>query len=496
MNNINITRRNFVKGMIIAGVTVYVAAPFSKAFAELFENNVLQSPNWDPKTRMIRNRLDAHTKITGKKIFAIDIRAKDMPHWPQKQAYAFLIRSTIADRVYQGIDLSILEKQQLMPDKLVTAKNLKDDKLVLPEFFGDDLLLPEGQTPAYLGQAVALLIYEDFDRFKFAKDSIQFRDDVVVYGEETGFLERDPWATYRGVRIGGDTPYSPDVYSAMKYSSISRLGYKKYVPFWPKGEEGGTMKEEGDYYAEQLHKELDNPPEDWLVLDRKFFSQSTDPCAMEPCNSNGWYDADTETLHFVVADQSAGGVYAHIVDFVAGSRFKFKRLILHPCSTVGYGGKGGAIEPMFGVVASLYSGGVPVRFANDRYEQFQSGIKRHSIEMDYRLAVNKKTHKIESFIANCVANGGGRCNYTPGVVAVGAMGGIGRAATQHHVCHIHQHPHQIIAGVGRGRSQGACAETGGQDQGSKPTERNGHLRTPRMTPRRRRGDGSTMPRPR
>jgi hypothetical protein len=33
------------------------------------------------------------------------------------------------------------------------------------------MLLPAGKTPAYLGQAVAILIYRDFARFRFAKAS-------------------------------------------------------------------------------------------------------------------------------------------------------------------------------------------------------------------------------------------------------------------------------------------------------------------------------------
>ncbi|MBS7825043.1 xanthine dehydrogenase family protein molybdopterin-binding subunit [Wohlfahrtiimonas chitiniclastica] len=422
MKESGFSRRSFLKCLMVAGVSVYIAKPFSKAHAALFEENILQSPNWDPKTRRIKNRLDAFAKVTGQKVFAFDIRARDMPHWPQQQAHAFLLRATSADHIYKGIDLTILEQQGLMPDTLLTAEDLEQDGVKLPEFFGDDMLLPKGKTPAYIGQAVAMLIYNDFDRFRFAKNAVQFRTDVIIYGEKTGFLERNPWSTYRGVRIGAKNPYDRDIYSAMEYTTISPLGFRKYIPFWPEGKKGGNLEQTGIYYAEQLAKEMKHPPEDWLILDREFYSQSIDVCAMEPCNSNGWYDEKNEALHFVVADQSAMDVSKHIIELVNQSHFKFKKLFLHPCSTVGYGSKGGAIEPMFGVVASLYGKGLPVRFANDRYEQFQSGIKRHAFDMHFQLAVNKKTHKIESFIGNFIANGGGRCNYTPGVVAVGSTG--------------------------------------------------------------------------
>ena len=421
MGQSRFSRRDFLKTMVIGGVTVYIAAPFSFAHAALFNNGILEPASWDKKDHRIRHRLDAFAKVTGEKVFAFDIRAKDMPNWPEQQAYAFVLRVTEADKKYEGFDLSLLEKNQLLPDKVVTAEILEADSVKLPSFFGDDLLLPKGKTPGYLGQAVALFIYNDFARYRFAKEMLQFREDIIQYGEYTGFLERDPWSTYRGVRIGGNDPFDPDVYSAMEYSAISKEGYRKYIPFWPEANKGGNMDERGMYYAEHLASEFKNPPEDWLILDREIFSQSIDASAMEPCSSNGWYDAKTSSLHFVVADQSVMDVKKHIIQLVTSSKYPLKNFYLHPCSTVGYGTKGGAIEPMFGVVATLYSH-LPVRFANNRYEQFQSGIKRHAFNMRYQLAVDKKNGKIASFIGHFTANGGGRCNYTPGVVAVGATG--------------------------------------------------------------------------
>lgn len=414
------SRRDFLKKMVIAGVTVYIAAPFSKAFADLFENNILQSPNWDPVTKQVKGRLDAFAKITGEKVFAFDIRAKDMPHWPQEQSYAMVLRVTQADKKYEGFDLSVLEKIELMPDKIVTEEDLVRDKVKLPQFFGDDFLLPKGKTPAYLGQEVAILIYNDFIRYKFAKETLQFRDDIIIYGENTGYLKMDPWSAFRCVRVGAENPNDPDVYSAMEYNTIEPLGYKKRTPYWPVGKKGGNLAQDGILLAEGLAKEMDSPPDDWLVLDREFFSQSIDMCAMEPDNCNAWYDAKTESLHVVMGIQTPPQVAGSIVDIISKSKFKFKQLFFHPCTTVGYGTKARAMLPLLGIVATLYGDGKPVRLANNRYENFQSSIKRHPFDMKYRLAINKRTNKIASFIAQCTLNGGGRCNYTPGVAIVGA----------------------------------------------------------------------------
>lgn len=419
--NTQLSRRSFLKTVVIGGVTVYVAAPFSQAFAALFEDNILQAPAWDAKSRSIQYRTDALAKVTGEKVFSFDVRAKDMPHWPQQQAHAMLLRVTEADKIYEGFDLTRLENG-LMPDRIVTAEDLKKDGISFPEFFGDDMLLPVGQTPQYLGQAVALFIFNDFARFKFAKDALKFQNDIIKWGEFTGPVERNPWGTYRGVRIGQSDPYAPDIYSSLKDVTISPASFKKRLPVWPEGKEGGKLDQEGMYYAEQLATEIKNPPEDWVVFDRMFYSQSIDTCAMEPNNSNGWYDPKEEALHLVVAAQSPFEVMNSLLEVVGRSTFKMKKLFLHPCFTVGYGSKDHGPEPIYGAMASLYGNGLPVRLANDRYEQFQSALKRHAFDMHFQMAVNKKTHKIESFIGKFLGNGGGRCNFTPGVMIVGATG--------------------------------------------------------------------------
>lgn len=149
----------------------------------------------------MRFRIDGRAKVMGQKVFARDIRAVDMPHWPQKQAHAFILRVTKADRLFEGVDLSLLG-DDLQPDRLVTAEDLARDGLAFPAFYGDDMLLPSGKTPAYLGQAVAILIYHDFARFRFAKDKLKFREETIKYGAVTGPLERDPWGSFRYVRVG------------------------------------------------------------------------------------------------------------------------------------------------------------------------------------------------------------------------------------------------------------------------------------------------------
>ncbi|OON41381.1 aldehyde oxidase [Izhakiella australiensis] len=419
MSNINSSRRRFLKGAVIAGVAVYLAPLHSRAYAALFEDKILQLPDWDADKKRIRLRIDGRAKVTGKKVFARDIRAADMPHWPQKQAHAFIVRTTRADRLFTGINLELLA-DDLQPDRLVTADDLARDGLAFPAFYGDDMLLPTGKTPAYLGQAVAILIYHDFARFRFAKDRLKFKDEVINYGAETGPLARDPWGTFRFVRVGGASPFDDDHFSSLKDTPIFPSAMKKHLPVWPQGKEGGKLDQQGMYYAATIADELQQPPADWLVMSRRYTTQSIDTAALEPDNANGWFDRAAGVLHMVVPTQSPQELAEGMPQMLGSSRHPVKQLILHPCYTVGYGSKDHCNFPYYGAVAALYGDGYPVRLANDRYEQFQTGLKRHAFNLNYTIAVDKRSGEMQSFFGEMTANGGGRSNFTPSVSMVGA----------------------------------------------------------------------------
>jgi len=419
MKNVELSRRSFLKAGMVAGVAVYVAPLGGKAFAALFEEKILTPVPWDPRTGQARFRIDGTAKVTGAKVFARDVRARDMPHWPQQQAHALLLRTTRTDRLFDGIDLSLLGAD-LKPDRIVTAEDLARDGVAFPGFYGADMLLPAGKQPAYLGHAVALLVFQDFARFRFAKDALQFKDGVIRYGAAVPPMERDPWGTFRFVRVGGATSDDDDAFSSLKNAPVFPSMMRKQQPVWPDGVEHGKLGEQGMYYAGKIKAELDAPPADWLVLERDYNTQSIDTAALEPDNANCWYDADKQELHMVVPTQSPQEVIDSAVEMVKTSKYPLKKLFLHPCYTVGYGSKDHYNFPFYGVMAALYGDGKAVRLANDRYEQFQSSIKRHSFRMKYRIAVDRKSGMLQSFQGTFEANGGGRCNFSPSVAMVAA----------------------------------------------------------------------------
>jgi CO/xanthine dehydrogenase Mo-binding subunit len=412
------SRRQVLRASMIGGIAVYLAPLGSGAFASLFEDQLLTRPDWNSRDGALKYRIDGTSKVTGEKVFARDVRARDMPHWPQQQSHALALRATLADRSYTGFDLSMLGPD-LAPERVVTAADLLRDGLAFPDFYGEDMLLPAGKTPAYLGQAVAILIYHDFARFRFAKAKLQFNDAVVRYGAVTGPLQRDPWGASRFVRVGGKTPYDEDAFSPFKQAPVSP-SFDKHEPVWPQPAPDGDVDAQGMYYAKSIDDELARPPVDWLVLTRDYATQSGDTAALEPDNANGWYDPDKQELHLVVATQSPQEVAEGAATMLQTSRIGLKRLFLHPCFTVGYGSKDHCPMPYYGLVAAVYSDGRPVRLANDRFEQFQTGLKRHQFSTRYTVAVERRTGLLQSFQAGIVSNGGGRANASVDVTMVGA----------------------------------------------------------------------------
>lgn len=414
-----LSRRDFLKCSVVAGISVYIAAPGSAALAALFENERSRPLPWDATTGRIRYRTDAAAKVTGEKVFSFDMRGRDLPGWPDMQAHAMLLRVTQANHVFAGFDLSILGSA-LKPDRIVTAADLQRDGVQFPPFYGEDMLLPEGKTPAYLGQAVALLVWHDFARFRAAKSALKFRNDLIQWGICTNPLERDPWAAFRYVRVGGASAYDDDVYSSLKDTPLFPQGFSRKRPQWPQANPRGGLDAQGAAYAAQIAADLDSPTAGTLVLEREYFSQSIDTAALEPDNGNAWLDAANATLHLVSATQSPQEVAEAGARMLAGSGLHVQRLVLHPCYTVGYGSKDHSPFPFYALMAGLYGDGRPVRLANDRYEQFQSSLKRHSFRILYRIAVDRSSGKFRIFQGDMVGDGGGRQNFSPSVCLVAA----------------------------------------------------------------------------
>src|SRR6516164_1001131 len=180
-----LSRREFVKWSTATGITVALSrlAPAQEeAFAA--RETMPGAGRWNPAVGG-KGRIDGVAKVAGAKLYASDFRAADLPGWPADTAHALLVRAADATHTYAGLELARLSRVA-KPAAVVTAAEVERIGARAPEFYKDsDLFCSVGKTPSYLGQPVALLIFESFDVFDKAR--LALRDgDFLRYGAETG----------------------------------------------------------------------------------------------------------------------------------------------------------------------------------------------------------------------------------------------------------------------------------------------------------------------
>src|SRR5215211_3858325 len=273
------SRREFLRLVTASGITLGLSRLGAAQVPDFLTRETLPGRGgWNPAATGV-GRIDGVAKVTGTKLYASDFRAADMPGWPATTSHAMLIRAPDATHVYTGLDLGRL-KGALEPTVVVTADDLARIGTRVPEFYAGDLLCPFGKTPLYLGQPVALLIFDDFDIFDQAR--LALRDaPVFKFGEETGPVKQPNYGAFRFTRVGGPTPDAPDVYSPFKNGWVSP-GFVENsgAPIWPRLPiPSGAAYAEAASRGEKIRAELDAKNPALLVLDREFETQSVDPMA-------------------------------------------------------------------------------------------------------------------------------------------------------------------------------------------------------------------------
>jgi CO/xanthine dehydrogenase Mo-binding subunit len=424
-----VTRRELLQGGIAAGIAFRINLIGHTAEALQFDPSTDRMADAFDANGKLRWRIDAFAKVTGQKIFSRDFRARDLPGWPREQSHAFLIHATAADRAFEGIDLAALGSD-LQPDRLITAEDLQRDRVVphRPSFYGDFFLVPKGATPRLLGQPVALLIYHDFARYDAAKRRLRFNTAAVQYGAVTGPKPPAHYGAARFVRVQADNP-DPEGRHAPELDATIFGKFDGDKVVWPAADHGGTPPAKGMAAALEIERDIGSAGEEALVLKRRYFSQSIDASALEADNGNVWYDRASATLHVLVSTQSPYEGVTGAAEMLARTNFRVDAIDFNIGHTVGYGTKDQSIFPYFCMVAGLYGDGRPVRLANDRFEQFQMGMKQHSFLMDNTLVVDKQSGKFRIVKAEFKMDGGGRANVSANV----GMAGTSQALSIYHV---------------------------------------------------------------
>src|SRR6187455_3711621 len=213
------SRREFVKWVTASGIALSLSRLEAAEEPGFWARQTLPGrQGWNPAATGV-GRIDGVAKVTGAKLYASDYRAAELPGWPAKTAHAILVRAPDATHVYTGMDLARLSGA-LKPSVVVTAADLARIGTRVPEFYKGDLFCPTGKTPLYLGQPVALLIFEQFDAFDQAR--LALRDGTFMkFAEETGPVAGPNYGAFRFTRVAGLTPDAPDVYSPIKSGWVS-----------------------------------------------------------------------------------------------------------------------------------------------------------------------------------------------------------------------------------------------------------------------------------
>ena len=417
-------RRQFIKLCTVAGITVFAGPALWQLSHAGQKASGTKKPTWRGEGPDPAFRTDGLAKVTGQKIYGRDFRARDMPGWPRNQHHALVLRCNRVERQFTGFDWSQIPADA-QPYAKITAESLAEKGLKLPPFYGDDMLLPQGGSPHYYGHAAAMLLFDDFDKYATAKQALQFNERVIRFGDATPPVRRDPYAAWRIIRAEGeDGPAGEDRYSPLQ-DGIFFPQYRNRQVEWPtEANQAGNVSERGIYYADQIRSDIERQAAagNWHLVRGDYRTQIVEPMMMEPEAANVWLDGDGKTLHLVLTTQSPQDFHEMAAHLISESEFadRIENFVVHSAFIGGgFGGKDHTIFPYYGLMAGLFARG-PVRLANNRFEQFQTGLKRHPFHMKNTLAVDKKTGKFQALVAEMQADGGGRANFSASVAMVGA----------------------------------------------------------------------------
>ena len=423
-----VSRRRFVASAMSCGIALSFSRAGFAASPDFATREALPGRgNFNPAATPGGGRIDGPAKVAGAKLYASDFRASDLPGWPSRTSHALLVRATDATHVFGGLDFSRLQGA-LEPSRVVTATDIANAGIRVPEFYEGDLFCPVGKTPLYLGQPLAMLIFEQFDTFDQARLALR-EPNCAKYGEETGPVALPPYGSHRFVRVAGATPQAPDIFSPLGDGWVTPRSFRDVdIPVWAPADRQGPVDAQASFYGDGIRAELaaDNP--DLLVLDRVFQTQSVDPMFLEPEAGIAWYDAGARKLEVVVGTQSPQEVTESLAYLLGEARAEFKPAKIHAHFAYlggGFGGRDHTIMPLYIALAATFFPNRPVRLANNRYEQFQSGIKRHPFNMHSRIGIDRTTGRIRAFAADHILNGGGLPNFSVQVGDVAATAAIG-----------------------------------------------------------------------
>lgn len=457
-----ISRRTFLKTASgVVAISILGTPEVGRSNSTLTPNHNAMSGNMGAVAGKAKRRIDGHAKVTGEKVYARDFNARNMHGWPQQQWYALYLRALKTDAEFQELNLSSLPDKatptkiiygdqltaaQRSPSALVSRDQIMDDKIresfdniepvhvvKQPESLKDkvleqdpvsfnhpsavvfDLIVLPGNKPDYLGQPVALLLYDSLAGYKAAHRALQFQD-----GQFQTYADKSAPNRYEG------EPFSPETHYVKVEATNSDEADFSYAQTAP-----DAYNEQADSVGQKVNnviKKGESTP-DQIIQPFKSEMLAMDPMFMEPEAGLAWLDKGDEAgdqksdMHLVLGTQSPDGDVSSIVSMYndTGSPTPLKNVILNSCYPGG--GFGGRDSSPFSLMIALAAGfceGNPVKLSYDRFEQFRVGLKRHAAKVDGHLLLNT-SQRILAIEGKMQFDGGGRKNLSPYVASLAAL---------------------------------------------------------------------------
>jgi CO/xanthine dehydrogenase Mo-binding subunit len=377
--------------------------------------------DWSDGPGRARHRIEGVAKVTGQKIYARDFRAADMLGWPGNECVAMVLRANESGRALRSINLAMLPTD-LQPLAVVTGDRLKADGITAPHGFSSPepwpsgLLVMPGQRPIYLGQPVAILIFDNHHVFRRAKAVLQFNADVIVYGEAVA-TPAASWAESHATHL---TRYADN-----GKELFSRVGQG---PSDPSARHPSAVDVEALRVRGLIGQVFERP--DVRVVEGRYDTQVVDTMFMEPEAGLAWLDVPQQTLHLVMGTQSTNGDLAGIAQLfqTPGRISPVRQIELNACYPGGgFGGRDMSVFPLLLALAAAYAsptGQRAVRLAYDRFEQFQAGLKQLDSAATQRIALDSRGQLL-AMESRLTLHTGGLENYSQHVARLAAYSGTG-----------------------------------------------------------------------
>ena len=401
-------RRDFLKRSYYAGlgaiVIRYLHADDVQANERIGQASI-------PRPSLAGKQLyEGHLKVTGKKIYAIDFRAKDLAGWPAIERRHVVLRANRTDRVFLG-----LRTQALQSDLGVTGMVTGDDVdrwgcRGAPPFLMPQLYVTTGQRPSYLGQPIAQITFPSTDHFLAAKAKLTDLASYLNLGEPISTpLPSQSYGASRFVYYQGNQ-------SDPEFSHMSNMSPDSHANAMDLMQARKAREME---FIEKIGRDLEQSS--WKRFHATYRTQSVDPVFMEPENGLSWYESRSETLTLTIGTQSPHEDAVAILDFFSRATTpRIKKVVINCCFLGGgFGGKDSSDFPIHLAIAAVNEPDVSHRIVHTRAEQFQGGLKRHPSETDISLAVDREG-KFQMLRADIRLDGGGQNNYSFAVQSVGA----------------------------------------------------------------------------